>query len=105
MSAYIEHGATWSNLKTKKKGENDIFNNSEDEESQSVVDTDNNELQHDESGHGNYSGSENGLSDREFTSKQESDIHVDTANMDPADFKQGSSLSFVLALDHGHKDQ
>ena len=55
LSTYIKHRATWSNLNTKKKGENDTFSDSEDEESQSVVDTDNNELQHDESGQGIYS--------------------------------------------------
>ena len=105
MSTYIEHRATWSNLKTKKKGENDTFSDSEDEESQSVVDTDNNELQHDESGQGIYSESEDGLSDGGLSSQQDSDMYVDMAVMDPADFKQGSSSSSALALDHGHKDQ
>ena len=32
-------------------------------------------------------------------------MYVDMAIMDPADFKQGSSSSSALALDHGHKDQ
>ena len=105
LSTYIEHRATWSNLKTKKKGENDTFSDSEDEESQSVVDTGNNELQHDESGQGIYSESENGPGDGGLSSQQDSDMYVDMAIMDPADFKQGSSSSSALALDHGHKDQ
>ena len=99
MSTYIEHWATWSNLKTKKKGENDTFSDSEDEESQSVVDTDNNELQHDESGQRIYSESEDGLGDGGLSSQQDSDMYVDMAIMDPADFKQGSSSSSALALD------
>ena len=32
-------------------------------------------------------------------------MYVDMAIMDPADFKQGSSSSSALTLDHGHKDQ
>ena len=105
LSTYIEHRATWSNLKTKKKGENDTFSDSEDEESQSVADTDNNELQHDESGQGIYSESEDGLGDGGLSSQQDSDMYVDMAIMDPGDFKQGSSSSSALALNHGRKDQ
>ena len=105
LSTYIEHRATWSNLKTKKKGENDTFSDIEDEESQSVVDTNNNEPQHDESGQRIYSESEDGLGDGGLSSQQDSDMYVDMAIMGPADFKQGSSSSSALALDHGHKDQ
>ena len=100
MSTYIEHRTTRSNLKTKKKGENDTFSDSEDEEN--LVDTYNNELQH-----GKWSGNcEDGPGDGELSSRQESaDIHVDIAIMDPSDFKQGSSLSSALVLNQGHKDQ
>ena len=105
MSIYIEQKETWSNLKTKKKGENDTFSDSENEESQSVVDAYNNELKHDESGQRIYSENENHLGDGDLSSQQESDIHVHMVIMHPSDFKQGSSTSSALALDHSHKDQ
>ena len=73
LSTYNEHSATWSNLKMKKKSENDTFSDNEDKESESVVDTDNNELQHDESGQWIYSESEDGLGDGELSSQQESE--------------------------------
>ena len=91
----------------KKKGETDTFGDSEDEESQSVVGTYNNKLQHDESGQRIYSENEDGLGEGELSSQQHflSDIYDGMAIMDPSDFKQGSSLSSALALDHDHKYQ